>query len=265
MMQLLKNNSKKATIGDQQTEQQGSKTAGLAATFESGDVRKLFFNYLITIVSIEGLILFLSYINLLATNSSTFPWKPYLFATFIAPIATTFIFGLIVLVFNRIFFNEAPPSSGNQGVFPSGLGVGKGDRADFFFQTVHRLPVLFSMFLLIVATGLAYKLDAIVIFMAQVGVSTARYLFFTLIGLLVVVALGIAVWMILSYRLRQKSLQSGHQYRMQLMEQFEMVLLDDGTMINKKGDVVYQQDGTAQLFHSETTENMRMIEEVEEE
>lgn len=263
-MQLLRNNSKNTTTVDRQPEQSDTKVTGLAATFESGEVKKLFYSYLITILSIEGLILFLSYINLLATNSSTFPWKPYLFATFLAPIATTFIFGLILLTFNRFFFNESPPVVENQGLYPAGFGVGKGDRVDFFFQTVHRLPILFSMFLLIVATVLAYNLDAIVIYMAQVGASTARYLYFTVIGLLVVIAVGIAVWMILSYRLRQKSLQTGHQYRMQLMEQFEMVLLDDGTMINKKGDVVYQQDGTAQLFHGETAEDMRMIEEAED-
>ena len=260
-MQLLRNNSKKTATVDRQPEQQGAKVTGLAATFDSGEVKKLFFGYLITILSIEGLILFLSYINLLATSSSTFPWKPYLFATFIAPIATTFIFGLILLTFNRFFFNESPPVVDNSGLFSPGLGS---NRVDFFFHTVHRLPFLFSMLLLIVATALAYKLDVIVIYMAQVGASTAQYLFFTLIGLLVATAVGIAIWMILSYRLRQKSLQTGHQYRMQLMEQFEMVLLDDGTMINKKGDVVYQQDGTAQLFHSEAAENLRFIEGTEE-
>lgn len=262
-MQLLRNNSKKTTSVDRQSEPQDAKVTGLAATFSAGEVKKLFFSYLITILSIEGLILFLSYINLLATNSGFFPWKPYLFATFIAPIATTFIFGLILLTFNRFFFNESPAAVDNHGLNAHGFSFSRGDRVDFFFQTVHRLPILFSMFLLIVATVLAYKLDVIVLYMAQVGVSTARYLFFTLIGLLAVSAVGIAIWMILSYRLRQKSLQTGHQYRMQLMEQFEMVLLDDGTMINKKGAVVYQQDGTAQLLHSETTENMRMIEDVE--
>lgn len=260
MMQLLRNNSKKSITVDKQPEEQNAKVSGLAATFSSEEVKKLFFSYLITILSIEGLILFFSYINLLATDSSAFPWKPYLFATFIAPIATTFIFGLILLTFNRFFFNESPVAVENQGLNAHGFSF---NRVDFFFQTVHRLPILFSMFLLIVATVLAYKLDVIVLYMAQVGVSTARYLFFTLIGVLAVTAVGIAIWMILSYRLRQKSLLTGHQYRMQLMEQFEMVLLDDGTMINKKGDVVYQQDGTAHLLHSEATENMRMIEDVE--
>jgi len=100
--------------------------------------------------------------------------------------------------------------------------------------------------------------------MAQVGVSTARYLFFTLIGLLVAAAIGISVWMILSYRLRQKTLQSGHDYRMQLMEQFGMVLLEDGTMINKEGNIVYQQDTSGSISYCEAAEEIQMIEENDE-
>ena len=141
--------------------------------------------------------------------------------------------------------------------------MGKGDRIAFFLQVVHRLPILLSMVLLIAATALAYNLDVIVVYMAQVGASTARYLFFTLIGVLVVVAIGIAVWMILSYRLRQKSMQTGHQYRMQLMEQFGMVLLEDGTMINQEGEVVYQQDVATPISYSEPAEDVELIEEAD--
>lgn len=144
------------------------------------------------------------------------------------------------------------------------FGVGKGEKIALFFQVIHRLPLLLSLLLLIAATALAYKLDAIVLFMAQVGVSTARYLFFTLIGLLVVSAIGIAVWMILSYRLRQKTLQSGHDYRMQLMEQFGMVLLEDGTMINKEGQVVYQQEDSTSISYHDDVEDVQMIEEINE-
>ncbi len=261
-MQLLKSHRKQTASTEKPPEPAASRTAGLAETFEADDIKKLFFNYLIAILCIEGLILFLSYVNLLATDSSHFPWKEYLFATFIAPIAATFIFGLILLIFNRFFFNEPPPSIEHSRLSTPGFGLGKGERIALFFQIVHRLPVLLSMFLLIVATGIAYKLDAIVIYMAQVGASTARYLFFTLIGLLVAAAIGIVVWMILGYRLRHKSMQSGHQYRMQLMEQFGMVLLEDGTMLNKDGEVVYQQESSTQISYSEQAEDVQLIEEV---
>ncbi len=262
-MQLLRSHRENKKSTEKPPEQNGAKVTGLAASFEAAEVKKLFFSYLITIMSIEGIIFFLCYVNLLVTESHGFPWKPYLFGSFIAPIAITFIFGLVLLVFNRFFFNESPPTIDNLRSLPSDLSMGKGDKIAFFLQVVHRLPILFSMFLLLAATALAYKLDAIVIYMAQVGASTARYLFFTLIGLLVVAAIGIAIWIILSYRLRQKSLQTGHQYRMHLMEQFGMVLLDDGTMINRDGEVVYQQTGGDSLPYNESVEDVQLIEEVE--
>jgi len=261
MMQLLKTHRETSRNTEQQAEHQGTTVTGLAAAFEPAEVKKLFFSYLITVLSVEGVIFFLCYINLLVTDSHSFPWKPYLFGSFIAPIATTFIFGLILLIFNRFFFNQSPPSVENLRSVPLDFGMGKGDRIAFFLQVVHRLPILLSMVLLIAATALAYNLDIIVVYMAQVGASTARYLFFTLIGVLVVVAIGIAVWMILSYRLRQKSMQTGHQYRMQLMEQFGMVLLEDGTMINQEGEVVYQQDMATSISYSEPAEDVELIEE----
>ena len=260
-MQLLKTHRENSRNTDKQAEYQSATVTGLAAAFEPAEVKKLFFSYLITVLSVEGVIFFLCYINLLVTDSHSFPWKPYLFGSFIAPIATTFIFGLILLIFNRFFFNQSPPSVENLRSVPLDFGLGKGDRITFFLQIVHRLPILFSMVLLIAATALAYNLDVIVIYMAQVGASTARYLFFTLIGVLVVVAIGIAVWMVLSYRLRQKSMQTGHQYRMQLMEQFGMVLLEDGTMINQEGEVVYQQDVATSIPYSEPAKDVELIEE----
>jgi len=264
MMQLLKSHKQKVTTAEVQQEQSGNKVSGLAASFDATEVKKLFFSFLITILSIEGVVFFLCYINLLVNENGAFPWKPYLFASFIAPVVVTFIFGLIVLIFNRFFFNQTPPFIDNQKGFTPAFGLGKGEKIATFFQIVHRLPILFSLLLLIAATALAYKLDSIVVFMAQVGVSTARYLFFTLIGVLVASAIGIAVWMILSYRLRQKTLQSGHDYRMQLMEQFGMVLLEDGTMINKEGRIVYQQDDSASISYREAVEDIQMIEEIEE-
>jgi len=268
-MKLLKNSSQETAPADEPKEQPAAAgVTGLAATFEPAEVKKLFFSYLVTILSIEGLIFFLCYIYLLATENATFPWKPYLFATFIAPIATTFTFGLILLVFNRFFFNESPPLHEGLRSPAPGFGFGKGDRVATFFHVVHRLPVLFSMFLLIAATALAYKLDAIALYLTQVGAMTAQYLFYTLIGVLAAVAIGITVWMILSYRIRQKSLQTGHQYRMQLMDQFGMVLLEDGTMINQEGEVVYQQEGvlrnsaSAQITCRTADDDLELIEEV---
>jgi len=235
-------------------------SVGVASTFDSKGLNTFFVNYLTTMLVIEGLIFFFCFINHLATESPEFPWKNYLFATFLTPVAITFVFGLIILTFNKYFFKGAVDDPDPHGAFYSATH-NRGDRLETFFQVVHRLPFLFSLLLLIVATAIAYKMDDIVLYAAQAGAATAKYLFIALAAILAVIALGIGVWMILSYRLRQKTLATSHQYRMQLMDQFGMVMLDDGTMLNKEGDVVYQQEG-APLVGYDEEENVQLIEEV---
>ncbi len=270
MEQLENKTTEKSVKTEKQTSSRSRRTSkpknqaavGVASTFDSKELKTFFVNYLTTMLVIEGLIFFFCFVNHLATGSDVFPWKPYLFATFITPIAITFVFGLIILTFNKYFFKNAvddPP----EGPF-AGISVNKGDRLATFFQVVHRLPFLLSLLLLIAATAIAYKMDAIVLFAAQAGATTAQYLFFTLVGILVAIALGIASWMILSYRLRHKTLTTDHQYKMQLMEQFGMVMMDDGTMLNKNGEIVYQQDVAEQIGYSEGNGEVKLIEEVKD-
>lgn len=234
---------------------------GVASTFDSKGLNSFFVNYLTTMLVIEGLIFFICFVNHLATDGSVFPWKPYLFATFITPIAITFVFGLIILTFNRYFFRGAIDSPAADSSYSS-ASLRKGDRLGTFFHVVHRLPFLLSLLLLIAATAIAYKMDTIALYAAQAGAATAEYLFITLVSVMAVVALGIGVWMILSYRLRHKKLVTSHQYKMQLMDQFGMVMLEDGTMLNKDGNVVYQQDEYTALEYDQEDPEVHQIEEI---
>lgn len=217
---------------------------GLALSFSEKEVKNLFFNYLTAILLIEGLIFFFCFIDHLASKDSVFPWKAYLFATFLTPVAITFVFGLILLLFNGFFFghkDSAPKGRGYSGSWH------KGERIDTFVQLIHQLPLLLCLFLLIVATALAYKLEDVLIFVAQAGVTTGKYLFFTLIGILVLGAIAGAVWVALNYRLKTKSLKADHQYRMQLMERMGMAIMDDGSMVDKQGRIVYQNGPDADV------------------
>ena len=256
--EVIKNNQEKYK-GDKSS---SADAVGVASTFNRNELKNFFVSYLTTMLVIEGLIFFFCFVDHLATKSSAFPWKPYLFASFITPVAITFFFGLIILTFNKYFFKGADGEVDDGAILYSSLNLSKGYRLAAFFQVVHRLPFLLSLLLLIAATAISYKLDDIVLYAAQAGAVTAQYLFFTLIGVMVVAAVGIGVWMILSYRLRQNKLTSTHQYRMQLMDQFGMVLMDDGTMLDKTGKVVYQQNGTDQVSYEELSKNVELIEEV---
>lgn len=261
----IENKREQRQNGRGKAERSADGPVGLAASFSEQEVKNLFFSYLTAMLLVEGLIFFFSFINHLATEGSVFPWKPYLFATFITPVAITFVFGMILLTFNRFFFGKRMDRGDEFDTpFVSG-GWGKGERITGFLQLIHRLPLLFSMFLLIAATALAYKLEDITIYLARAGATTAQYLFYTLIGVLVVGAVAVAIWVALSYRLKNKTLAADHQYRMQLMEQFGMVLMEDGTMIDKQGQVVYQHESPAALDYTADAETLPQIEEIKPE
>ena len=265
----LENKQKKSAKAKQKKPKAGRKSSansvGVASTFDRQELKNFFVNYLTAMLVVEGLIFFFCFVNHLATQSPAFPWKPYLFATFITPVAITFVFGLIILTFNKYFFKNTQGDTAAGTASYSGLSLNRGDRLAAFFQVVHRLPFLLSLLLLIAATAIAYKMDDIAFYAAQAGAATAQYLFFTLIAVMVVAAIGIGAWMILSYRLRQTRLSSSHQYKMQLMEQFGMVLLDDGTMLDKNGKVVYQQDVAARVGYEAIAKEEQVIEEVTDE
>jgi len=82
-----------------------SSTNRVSSIFSRSELKNFFLTYLATMLSIEGLVFFISFISQLSKNESEFPWKPYLFLAFGAPIAVTFIFGVIVLAFDKYFFN----------------------------------------------------------------------------------------------------------------------------------------------------------------
>lgn len=252
-MLRIENKSRKESASESKQTAKNTGSKGIADTFEDKEIKHLFFNYLTTMLVIEGGVFFFCFINHLVTPDSVFPWKPYLFATFIVPIAITFIFGLILLTFNRFFFRD----SIDNGFDPRSLGTWeKGQRVASFLQLLYRLPFLGGMTLLLAASVLIYKLDDIAFYALQIGSGVAKYLFFSIIGILIFVAIGLISWMILSFRLRQQTMKSDHQYRMQLMEQFGMVLLEDGTMINKDGKVLNQEKETGIIAASE---NARLL------
>lgn len=260
--QIENKRDNEARVKPSEREKKNSITGGLSASFSDQEIKNLFFSYLTAMLLIEGLIFFFCFISHLASDGQVFPWKPYLFATFISPVAITFVFGLILLTFNHFFFNRQIDTATDQKNISGVSGWGKGERVTTFLQLIHRLPLLFSMLLLIAATALAYKLEDIVLYIAQAGATTAKYLFFTLIGALIVSVAGIAIWVVLNYRLKNKTLSADHQYRMKLMEQFGMVLLKDGTMLDKEGKTVYQDSIDAGSVAFSRMENLPHLEEI---
>jgi len=205
---------------------------GLAGLYNRKEIKRFISGYLLSLSVIEGLIFFFCWISFLSGQVPEFPWKAYLIASFITPVAITFILGMVVFGFNRYLFSHQA-AAGTSGEEKKGHA-----RLDELLTSMQRIPFLVSLLLLVAAGGVIYKLDAITAFIVNTGEHAARYLFYVLGTVLGVAALVVMVWMVLSYRLRRRRLELLHEFRQELVSRTGMVMLEDETLIDREGQVI---------------------------
>jgi len=213
------------------------KRKGLASLYSDAELRKFIANYLILLGVTEGLIFFFCWVQYLAARQLEFPWKAYLIAAFLTPVAISFLLGLTVYGFNRYLYGRELPHDAGAERTPA---INRFDEA---IQSLQQVPFLMTLLLLVLGGGVIYKLDAIVAYLSRAGEQALEYLLWGLAaggGVTTVVAL---VWLILSYRLRCRRLDYLQQYRTQVLERTGLILLEDETVIDREGKVIERQPG----------------------
>ena len=178
--------------------------------------RYIFNSFLVVVALVEILILVFTLIwqidfeGIFGTPVGTptpFPWKPYLLASFIAPIALLFLFGLIIQGFEILC--QAPETSG-------GLGARLG-RFRYLLGLLVFMAVL-VFFVIFVKGKAAFGLITAGIKAIGLGGS------YLLIALLAVGFLYLWVRLILRYRLQKKAME--YQYLLTLAERHGVIVVD---------------------------------------
>jgi len=221
------------------------KLKGIANLFDKAELKNFILNYLIILVVVEGLIFFVSFIVHLSGSEDGFPWRPYIFASFIAPVAITFMFGVVVLFFNKYLY-EYTHTSGNQEM-TTGFGgdLSTPSKLQMAIHITRQVPFLLGLLLLVLAAGIIYKIDDILVFIGHAGERAAFYLLIALGVLLAVAAVFGMVWMYLSYRLRREKLNHQYQYRKDVAERLGLVILDDNSVFDREGKAIALDSSTA--------------------
>ncbi|OEU72066.1 MAG: hypothetical protein BA874_01175 [Desulfuromonadales bacterium C00003068] len=219
---------------------------GIAAMFEKEELKDLFIKYLILIGVIEGFIFFVSFLSQLGPENTPFPWKSYFFAAFIVPLTITFLLGVIVLGFDRYLYGHQPESSEG----PLGLSAseqqGRVQKFHAFIYVIRQMPFLMGLLMLVVLSGVVYKLDGILAVIGHVGERTAYYLLITLAVLLVAsVVLGL-VWMFMSYSLRKKSMEYQYKYKKDVVDKTGLIILEGDRVMDQHGKLL-THDHVAQI------------------
>ena len=216
------------------------KRKGVASLFDDYEIKDLFRRYIQLLIVVEVLIFLVCWVYQLGIDEVAvtgkpvdvpFPWKAYFLVSFSAPVAVTFLVGIVVVAFNSFLYGQK-----GRPVFKEAQGdgfTGKIARAaNFCFQ----LPFLLTLLLLGVFIGIVFNLGVITEYLARFGEAASKVI---LIGLGCVLLAGTifgVVRMVLNYKLRKKNME--YDYKREVMDRLGIAILDERTMIDRQGQVV---------------------------
>ncbi len=237
---------------------------GIASLFDDFERKELFKKYLFFLGWLELLIFGACWVYQLGTGAHDqygpidlpFPWKTYFLVAFLAPIAITFLIGVVIVGFNKYFAEVEQPGDGSASPqFGDAQTEGSGRLATLnrVVSWVQKLPFLALLLLLAVAVVLFYKLDMILAFVGSVGEKTVKIILFSAIGLVAIISVFLLILIVLNFQLRKKSMD--YQYRSEMAERFGLVILDDMTVLNSEGKLLVngkKAKGTPPLLPAKT-------------
>lgn len=179
--------------------------------------RYVFNSFLVVVALVEILILVFTLIwqidfaGIFATQPRPpvpFPWKAYLLASFIAPIALLFLFGLIIQGFEVLGQEPAEATPSHKG------------RGSRFWRARYLLGLLLFMALVAFLVQGRTALVLIVTGIKALGLGGS----YLLIALLALALLYLPLRLVLRYRLQKKALE--YQYLLTLAERHGVIVID---------------------------------------
>jgi hypothetical protein len=180
--------------------------------------RYVFNSFLVVVALVELLILAFTLIWKIdfegvfldqARPAIPFPWKEYLLASFVAPIALLFLFGIIIQGFETLC-GDAPPAA--PGLPPKRRGR--------LWRLRYLLGLLLFMVFLVFLLQWRSVLGLMVAAIKGLGLGGS----YLLIGLLALALLYLPLRLLLRYRLQKKALE--YQYLLTMADRYGLVLVD---------------------------------------
>ncbi len=213
-----------------------------ASLFDDQERKQLLKKYIFFLAWLEVIIFFITWLWQLGDNGydrfgpveTPFPWKVYFLVSFIAPIAVTFLVGIVIVGFNR-YLGHGDEEKG-AGIDFTNIPKGKYPKLFHFLEYMRHAP--FLVLLVLVGLGVAafYNIDSIMHFVRVIGEKSVR------IGLIAGgVLLGVAsifgmIILILNYKLKKKSMD--YQYKSQVAREFGLIILEDNTVLDRNGQLL---------------------------
>jgi hypothetical protein len=218
----------------------GVKRKGVASLFDDYEIKDLFRRYIQLLIVVEVLIFLVCWVYQLGLDQVAvtgapvdvpFPWKAYFLVAFSAPVALTFLIGIVVVAFNSFLYGQKRGPLFKDTSAEGGMGrIARA--ANFCFQ----LPFLLTLLLLGIFIGVVYNIGAIMEYLARFGEAAAKIALVALGCILVAGTIFGVVRMVLNYKLRKKNME--YDYKREVMERLGIAILDEQTMVDSRGQVL---------------------------
>lgn len=212
------------------------KSRGVATLFDQAELKKFVKAYLTLIFFMEIVIFIFCFMCQLEPIKIPFPWRYYFLASFLFPVALTFLLGLFVTAFNTFFFGSGTATASGETPSEVPLFQGKLGKLSASLHFIKNAPFMLSLLLLGIGAILFSHLDGFLAIMAGLGEKAIRY---SLIGFGVLAAIATifgVIWIIGRYKLEK--LRFEYDYKREVMAQLGVIITDRNTVIDAKGNTL---------------------------
>ncbi len=238
------------------------KRMGIAAMFNNHEIKEYFNTFLILIGGIELVILFAHFLTSTGQDQASFPWKHYLFVSFLAPVIMVAVVGLIIVGFNFFIFGDKKKASDKDSLFTSDKEKKIFNSSKNLFSIIGQIPVLTGFIILCLGSIFLYKLDVIVKILGRIGERTAFYVFTSLASLTVCVFIFLLCWLFWKFRLRKIELQNQAEFKKRVIETSGLIILDNNVVLDKTGKIVADTNTPELLEDSSIVKNKKLLPEI---
>lgn len=215
------------------------KMTGIAGILQKTEIKEYFDTLFILVGGIEFVIFIAHFIGSIGAEKGPFPWKQYFFVSFMAPVVLMFIIGLVVVGFNYYLYGSQQAAFDLEESPFVGTKIKRfGHSFKFLFSIIQQVPVLAGLFILGIGSVVLFKLDVILKVLGHIGEKTAFYLFILLCVLVSGGLIFLIFWLYWQFKLQKFNIQREWEYKQRVIETSGLIILDDNTVFNQKGEVI---------------------------
>ncbi|MBT8338645.1 MAG: hypothetical protein HKP58_03330 [Desulfatitalea sp.] len=217
---------------------QKGKFSGIAAFFNESELKSLFLMFVQMIVVIEIILLLVMLTDYAINKSEPFPTKLYLFLAFGMPLAVIFLLGAMIHAFQHYVHGGGQSTDRHQEQARTMVPQAPNKTRHIQWHALRQANYLVKIALVLIAVISLFYLEDMILFLARAGGQALDSMVLIVIVLICGATLLGLCRALANFRLKNKQMDFQHQYRKDILERLELIVLDNETIVDKQGNIV---------------------------